>query len=389
MKKYLLLISLSLLLTACNTEEEPEATTKSEESEEIARLKEENEELKRQQAEQSKEQGTEDEQTKEKSETSKDEEDSASVEVTDSETSDRSSLNFDIDSPEVQAYINKNDNYDDEGNFIQDAISIGMSQTEVEDLYGKHDFTMMDPGSVAAVYENLAVLYSSQMPHGDGSDSTDSSIDPDSNSVEMILYFANITSEELQNALGSPDNQLQNLQGNQNYIYESNGWGSLIFSETGTPDGTKIGTMRGYEDNITSQNNEYSGDRYFDEYYTEGFPVTLSPEKDSYTYETMQGFIFKTYLNSLRDYYNGKDDELLHITTGSALEQVQENKESGNFSNYQNLTGRLLSAEQISVREYRVTVERSYSHASSGGQQTTQITYIIVDTDGMLKVSNF
>src|SRR5699024_9655802 len=96
-------------------------------------MKEENEELKQQQAEQSKEQETEDEQTEEKSETSKDEEDSASVDDTDSETSDRSSLNFDIDSPEVQAYINKNDNYDEEGNFIQDAISIGMSQTRSEE----------------------------------------------------------------------------------------------------------------------------------------------------------------------------------------------------------------------------------------------------------------
>lgn len=197
-----------------------------------------------------------------------------------------------------------------------------MSQTEVEDLYGKHDFTMMDPGSVAAVYENLAVLYSSQMPHGDGSDSTDS-IDPDSNSVEMILYFANITSEELKNALGSPDNQLQNLQGNQNSIYESNGWGNLIFSETGTPDGTKIGTMRGREVNTTNQETVNEED----------IPVTEAPNpnaeiKDRIIYE---GAI-NEYLGRLAQYYNydNYDNIYYYLKKGSA-EKMLESMRVGNF----------------------------------------------------------
>lgn len=370
MKKYLLLISLSLILTACNTDE-PETTSENEESEEIARLKEENEELKKQQAEQSKEQGTEDEQTEEKSETSKDEEASASGDDTDSETSDRSSLIFDINSPEVQAYINKNDNYDDQGNFIQDAISIGMSQTEVEDLYGKHDFTMMDPGSVAAVYENLAVLYSSQMPHGDGSDSTDSSIDPDSNSVEMILYFANITSEELKNALGSPDNQLQNLQGNQNYIYDSNGWGNLIFSETGTPDGTKIGTMRGRDVNTANQETVNEED----------IPVTEAPNpnaeiKDRIIYE---GAI-NEYLGRLAQYYNydNYDNIYYYLKEGSAAyDKITANKASGNYTGHKTENVELVEMTDLGDGTVKLNANRVYSHDNSNGRRIANVDYIV------------
>ncbi|CAD2071649.1 hypothetical protein [Jeotgalicoccus meleagridis] len=370
MKKYLLLISLSLILTACNTDE-PETTSENEESEEIARLKEENEELKKQQGEQSKEQETEDEQTEEKSETSKHEEDSASVDDTDSETSDRSSLIFDINSPEVQAYINKNDNYDDQGNFIQDAISIGMSQTEVEDLYGKHDFTMMDPGSVAAVYENLAVLYSSQMPHGDGSDSTDSSIDPDSNSVEMILYFANITSEELKNALGSPDNQLQNLQGNQNYIYESNGWGNLIFSETGTPDGTKIGTMRGREVNTANQETVNEED----------IPVTEAPNPDAEIQDRMiyEGAI-NEYLGRLAQYYNydNYDNIYYYLKKGSAAyDKITANKASGNFTGHKTENVELVEMTDLGDGTVKLNANRVYSHDNSNGRRIANVDYIV------------
>lgn len=359
-----------MVLTACSNEE-PEVTTESEDSEEVARLKEENEELKRQQAEQSEEQETQDEQTEEKPETSKDEEDLAIVDDTGSETSDRSSLNFDIDSPEVQAYINKNDNYDEEGNFIQDAISIGMSQTEVEDLYGKHDFTMMDPGSVAAVYENLAVLYSSQMPHGDGSDSTDSSIDPDSNSVEMILYFANITSEELKNALGSPDNQLQNLQGNQNYIYESSGWGNLIFSETGTPDGTKIGTMRGREVNTANQETVNEED----------IPVTEAPNpnaeiKDRIIYE---GAI-NEYLGRLAQYYNydNYDNIYYYLKKGSAAyDKITANKTSGNFTGHSTEDVELIEMTDLGDGTVKLNVNRVYSHDNSDGRRIANVDYIV------------
>src|SRR5699024_10281256 len=254
MKKYLLLISLSLILTACNTDE-PETTSENEESEEIARLKEENEELKKQQGEQSKEQETE-----EKSETSKDEENSASVDDTDSETSDRSSLNFDIDSPEVQAYINKNDNYDDEGNFIQDAISIGMTQTDIEALYGTHDFIIPSPSTeAAAIYENIAVIYEERGPYVAD---TNSNINPDKNRVKRVLYFPNMTTDAVLNVMGKPDQQLENLMGTQNYIYEGESsndeWGTVILSEIETPEGLKIGPLSVFKDEISSNDDSAS-----------------------------------------------------------------------------------------------------------------------------------
>lgn len=391
MKKYILLLSMMLVITGCSNEDNTEAANESEESEEIARLQEENEELKRQQAEQENEQDSNEEQDEAGTETTNEDEDSTSIEDTESENNDRSSLIVDINSPEVQAYLNKNGNYDDEGNFIQDAISIGMTQSEVESLYGKHEFIIPSMSAeAAAVYENIAVLYEESGPA-----EPDNNIDPDNNKVSRILYYANITEDELFDSMGTPDEQLTNLANTQNYIYNSSSneeWASIVLSEWDSSEGLTIGTVSVSNENPSStaeDSKATDSERYFDEYYTEGFPVTLTPEKDKFTYETMQGFIFKTYLNSLQEYFNNENDGVLEITTGDALNQVQNNKASGAFSNYQNYTGQVLSAEQISEREYRVTVERSFSHASTDGEETAQITYTIVDTDGMLKVSDF
>src|SRR5699024_15394 len=261
------------------------------------------------------------------------------------------------------------------GNFIQDAISIGMSQTEVEDLYGKHDFTMMDPGSVAAVYENLAVLYSSQMPHGDGSNSTDSSIDPNSNNVEMILYFANITPEELQNALGSPDNQLQNLQGSQNYVYENNAWGNLIFSETGTPDGTKIGTMHG--DNSGESPNT-ANQQTVDE---EDIRMTDKPNPNAELHdEDRYEYLLKEYLQRLTFHYNmvEYEDVYYYLRRGSAAyDKIAANKASGNFTGHKTENVELVEMTDLGDGTVKLNANRVYSHDNSNGRRIANVDYIV------------
>lgn len=407
MKKYILLISMMALIAGCSNEETADTSSENEDSEEVARLKEENEELKRQQAEQEKEteqQEQENDASEDKSDTEPESQENKQENESDknNDNENSSAVNIDINSPEVQNQLITSNDVNNE-NFEQNAIQIGMSQTEVEELYGPYDFTFYSGGASPAFYGNLAVVYSGLAPYGENNDDTSlSNIDPDTNYVESISYYAGITKEELFEAFGEPTDQndgSKTMNGLPVYLYEGETESGRYYitgaNTINTPEGERVGRIvrSEYDENPNTDNQSASqppsGDRYFDEYYTEGFPVALTPEKDSYTYETMQGFIFITYLNSLSDYYNDKNEELLFITTGDALEQVQANKASGNFANYKIAPGQLLSAEQISEREYRVTVERGYSHATSNGEQTTQVTYTIVDTDGMLKVSEF
>lgn len=352
------------MLTACSNEE-PKVTTENEDSEEVARLKEENEELKRQQAEQSKEQETEDEQTEEKSETSKDEEDSASVDDTDSETSDRSSLNFDIDSPEVQAYINKNDNYDDEGNFIQDAISIGMTQTDIEALYGTHDFIIPSPSTeAAAIYENIAVIYEERGPYVAD---TNSNINPDKNRVKRVLYFPNMTTDAVLNVMGKPDQQLENLMGTQNYIYEGESsndeWGTVILSEHETPEGLKIGPLSVSNGELSS-----NGDN------------TSNASNDSdIDYEMIEAAV-SGYMYRLEPFYNYDEypDILQEVQENSpAYEKLVANKESGNFADHTTYDVDINLSSIMENGMVLVDASRLYSHVNSSGQRVSRVHYIV------------
>lgn len=411
MKKltFYLLSAFILLLAACGNNEEPsteEATaTEGEDNSEMTELEEENEELRRQLEEQDEEDGDEEVAVEETGEDDTNAETKGSEDTQSSEKAgnqdnktegDRSDLVFDINSPEVQAYINKNDNYDDEGNFVQDAISVGMTQSEIETLYGMHDFIIPSLSTeAAAIYENVAVVYEERGPYVAG---TDSDIDPDYNRANRVLYFSNLPIDELLDTMGTPDSQLTNLMGTQNYIYEGDSsndeWGTIVLSEHETSEGLRFGSLSVYDDEMVSNDDSTSntaneGSYFGDEAQTEGFPVTLTEEDDNFIYDTLRNFIFSTYLNSLADYYNDVDNEILNLTEGNALQTVQENKESGYFQDYQNGTGDIVSIEQISENEYSVTVNRTFSHASSDGEQSTQVTYTVADIDGVLKISDF
>lgn len=399
------------LIAGCSNEATTDTSNENEDSEEVARLKEENEKLKRQQAEQEKENEQQEEgeadskeksETKSESEENEQEDDSNESSTNENEQQDDSAFTFDINSDEVKNQLLGTSGSTQKGEFNQDAIQIGMSQSDIEESYGSYDFIFPSSGGMVTVYGNLAVYYSGRTAYGnDSDDGSSKDIDPSENTVELVYYYADVTPDELINAWGEPDIHKEDADnGPPFYSYHGETDNGKYYvtsaSKQNTSQGVKIGIVSREiidqnPDNLSqsSTQNGASGDRYFDEYYTEGFPVTLTREKDFFTYDTLQNFIFKTYLNNLQDYYNDKEDELLTITTGSALEQVQANKASGNFSDYQTLGGYLLSVEQISEREYRITVERSYSHATSDGEQTTQVTYTVVDTDGMLKVSEF
>lgn len=313
----------------------------------------------------------------------------------------KSDLLFDINSQEVQSQLFGTTSGNEDGTFVQDAITNGMTQTEVEEKYGPYDFTFyVEGGASPAFYGNLAVVYSESAPYGqgNGNDSSDSNINPDENYVENVWYFAHTTEAELLEAFGEPDEYNagdRTMNGLPHYIYEGEGEdGKYFITGVGTfntPEGERIGLIKReiFDENPKSANTTSTEPRYLDEYYTSGFPVTLTEEYDYFTYDTLRNFIFQTYLDSLADYYNDVNNDVLSLLDGNALEKIQANKASGNFSNHNNYPGTTVSARQISDREYTITVNRTYSHATSNGEETSEVTYTVSDTDGMLKITDF
>lgn len=421
MKKFRFIpfLALSLMLASCSEEsEQPKNETASETAEEdnseLENLEKENEELKRKKLEEENaalkkelEEGKEadDSESKPETETADANSDKESVKEktsNESETKEsapgKSAVIFDINSEEVQSQLFGTTTGNEDGTFAQDVITNGMTQTEVEEKYGPYDFTFYAGGASPAFHGNLAVVYSQRTPYGPGNDGSDSSINPDENYVEHVWYFAHVTAEELLSAMGEPDNYNagdQSMNGLPYYIYDGYGEDGRYYttgaSTFNTPDGERVGLIKRsvFDEDPSEQNSADSDERYFDDYYTAGYPVELTKEKDDFTYETLSGFIFKRYLPGLANYYNDENDDVMFLLEGNALQMIQANKSSGNFANYKNYPGTTVSAQQISEREYQITVNRTYSHATSNGEATSQVTYKVLDTDGMLKVIDY
>ena len=395
---------LLLIMTACSNDTENNETASEESSEENSEEKniENREEDEADTANTENQEESEAGQSEEESEPADDTEEDKTGKQTAADQADQSDsssdLMFDLNSPEVQAQLLGTSAGNDEGTFEQDFITEGMTQTEVEDLYGPYEFTFYTGGASPAFHGNLGVVYSERAPYGPGDDGSDSSINPDENYVEYVWYFAHIESDELINALGEPDGYndgSQSMNGLPHYVYEGEGDDGRYYitgaSTYNSPDGERIGLIKReiFDEDPKEQASSDNGERYFEDYYTEGFPIELTEEDDYFTYDTLRNFIFKTYLDSLADYYNEENDDVLSILEGNALDKIQSNKASGNFANHQNYPGTTVSVEQISEREYQITVNRTYSHATSNGQETSQVTYTVLDTNGMLKITDY
>lgn len=396
----MLFLILLLIMTACSNDTENNETASEESSEEknIDNREEDDADTTNTENQEESEAG----QSEEESEPADDTEEDKTGKQTAADRADQSDsssdLMFDLNSPEVQAQLLGTSAGNEEGTFEQDFITEGMTQTEVEELYGPYEFTFYTGGASPAFHGNLGVVYSERAPYGPGDDGSDSSINPDENYVEYVWYFAHIESNELINALGKPDDYndgSQSMNGLPYYVYEGEGDDGRYYitgaSTYNSPDGERIGLIKReiFDEDPKEQASSDNGERYFEDYYTEGFPVELTEEDDYFTYDTLRNFIFKTYLDNLADYYNDENDDVLSILEGNALDKIQANKASGNFADHQNYPGTTVSVQQISEREYQITVNRTYSHATSNGQETSQVTYTVLDTNGMLKITNY
>lgn len=383
-----------LFLTACGDEEQDEAVnsqqdTESQEEAENNNMenKEKNNELEEDaEAENNEETPSNTEAEQDAHEDSEMEmNDAASVDTDEGTSSEEDThtknTHFDINSKAVQDELFNID--DNTLTFSQDVITEGMTQSEIEDLYGEYDLVYPGHGRPVVIYDNLGVIYSESFPYGTDDEQAREDINPDENRVEDVLFYAGLPYDEVISAIGEPDTD----------VYE-------------TTEGPVSGLLL-MEYNIDEQEDTITKGQFslheaengelmvnilqINEEPTDAEATGMSESDVSdYDEETITSFI-ESYIDSLMDYYNNGDEDILLTMTPKEspnFQKIKRNKESDNFSNHETYHIEVLDITKESG-EYSVTVEREYSHASSDGRETTEVIYTIVNTTNGFRVFDY
>lgn len=381
--------TLTLILSACSGTDDEVASTEAVSDSEASDLEKENEALRKELAEkenkelkaelEAAEEENSDEQSDEKikkDSNSKKEKNESDTE--DTQTANRAELYFDLSDESVKNQFIGTEYGNEDGSFEQNAITKGMSQTEVEEKYGAYDFTAYASGSAPAYYGNLAVVYSEYAPYGTDGEPARTDIDPDTNYVESVFYYAGISPDEMISILGEPDDYNDgglSHNGLPYYVYHGEGTDGRYYSTgAGTydfPEGHIINIMKReiFEKDPSDENAESASVESVDAEYIEAY--------------------MKNYISALADYYNGDSRDARNYVTGNALSKIDENQASGYFADHEDLGVIVLDIAEISSDTYSVTIERDYSHANSSGSATTQVTYTITDDDGYMQITDF
>lgn len=126
--------------------------------------------------------------------------------VLDIEEPDENDILFDVsDDSIIDQFVDINEPF--EMQFENDFISKGMNQENIEALFGTYDLVLVTNEGMTVVYGNIAVKYIHGNPAGEGL-LGDPSIDPVTNVVTEVFYFADVPQEDVINAFGEPDQQL-------------------------------------------------------------------------------------------------------------------------------------------------------------------------------------
>ena len=380
MKKIFLIqiIVLVFVISACSNSEENEEVTNENAEETETEDSTESTDDETEDNESTEEESATDESTDEDSTTEEqaDETEGESEESTDTTSKNpKAYLYFDLNAPEVQAQFFSTTEGNEDGTFKQDLITNGMSQTEVEELYGPYEFTFPTGGGSPAIYGNLGVMYSERAPYGTSEDdSSNPSINPDENYVEYVWYYARVTGDELTQILGEPDiyEEEESMNGLPFYVYQGQGEDGRYYS-TGastynSPDGEMVGLIKR---------------EIFDELPGEDKAMIEADEEEAIS------VIEETYPPLLADYYNNETENVMRYLTGNALEKIQANRDSGNFADHQSISMEITNVEQLSDTEYQITANRTYSHATSNGDQTEEVTYTLTQDGNTFVITDF
>lgn len=412
MKRILVLsvFVLTLILSACSGSSDEAASPEIQSNNKANDLEKENEALRKELAEKenkelkaeleaNEEDDSKNNSNEKKKEDLSTEEENDKSDPEESHTGNRADLYFDLNDDHVKNQFIGTDYGNDDGFFEQSAITKGMSQTEVEEKYGAYDFAMHVEGAAPAMYGNLAVIYSEYYPYGTDGDPARTDINPDTNYVQTVLYFADVSPDEMISILGEPEdynNGNKTMNGLPYYVYSGTGTDGRYYS-TGAetikpPKGTTVSLISReiHDENPYDTQSSVNDDLYFshDNDSSQSYPFNLTTEQDSYKYEVFTNYM-NDYVAFLTAYYNGDSNDVLDYVKGDALSDLQDNRASGYFSDHENLGISIVNIEQLSLQEYRVTIERDYSHANSSGPATTQVSYTIFDGDNKLQITDF
>lgn len=375
----------TLMLTACSGENNETSSGDVQTDSEASELEKENEALRQELAEKENKElkaeleAADEEDSSDKSEKVSDtekEQDKADTE--DTPAADRAELYFDLNDENVKRQFIGTEYGNKDGTFEQSAITKGMSQSDVEEKYGAYDFTAYASGSAPAYYGNLAVVYSEYAPYGTDGEPARTDINPDTNYVESVFYYAGISADEMISILGEPDaynDGSLSHNGLPYYVYHDEGADGRYYSTgAGTynfPEGHIINIMKRdiLEEDPSGEDTESASGESVDAVYIEAY--------------------MKSYISALADYYNGDSSDVLNYVTGNAWSKIEENQASGYFADHEDLGIRVLDIEEISSDTYNITIERDYSHANSSGPATTQVKYTITDDDGYMQITDF
>lgn len=205
-------------------EEETEDNTAEEEQDEKS-AKEDEDESDGESLEESEEENTESNQEEDDEQTEE--------EMAEEETDENQDAVGDSKYIDVLSQLFINEFFSGPDSYVPNEISLGMSQSEIESIYGVHDTHYQLEGANLAIYGNMALLYSEGFPAGDGGFPD---IDPDNNFVTDAMIYMNIPHQTVVNAYGEPTVDYYEYElrgpGEQSMIYDSTrGNGYAVFIE--------------------------------------------------------------------------------------------------------------------------------------------------------------
>lgn len=300
----------------------------------------------------------------------------------------QSKLTFDINSNEVKNQLLGTSGSTQKGEFNQDAIQIGMSQSDIEESYGSYDSIFPSSGGMVTVYGNLAVYYSGRTAYGNGSDDGSSKdIDPSENTVELVYYYADVTPDELINAWGEPDIHKEDADNGPPPFYSCHGetdngkYYVTSASKQNTLQGVKIGIVSREiidqnPDNLSQSNSETI------EVDEDGRWVTTEPNPDAEVQdEDRYEYLLTEYLQRLTAHYNNPDgfeDVYYYLRRGSAAyDKIAANKASGNFTGHETESVEVIEMTDLGDGTVKLNANRVYSHDNSNGRRIANVDYIV------------
>lgn len=302
-----------------------------------------------------------------------------SMEESNDNLSDQNTTSFDIHSDEVQEALFFPSSVEEENlTFSQDVITQGMSQTEVEERYGTYDLIYPGHGAPVVIYGNLGVNYSETFPYGTDDEQADEDINPDENIVEDVKFYAGLPYEEVVEALGEPDVDVYETEGGP-----VSGLQLMEYMIEDKENSTIKGLFRLHDDE--------SGEKIVDLMTVDEVPddveesTAQQPEESediSDEDEERIDLFIEGYINDLMAYYNNDDEDILMRTREASpnYEKISSNRASGNYSNHETHALNIIDITKDEGNIYEVTVSREYSHETSNGRSVTEVEYSIVET---------